>query len=84
MNQSQQDKKPLFALIAAGGLVALSFVVTLGIGMLPLLTDGRASEDEVAPAIAASSGCCCMSMFLLIGAIAWFVVSRKKSNELPR
>jgi len=84
MNEPQQDKKPIFAIIAAGGLVALSFVVTVGIGMLPVLTNGRASEDEVAPAIAASSGCCCMSMFLLIGAVVWFVVSRKKSNELPR
>ena len=72
---SDAKAKQALMLSGCGGLVlALSFVTAVIIGLLPMLTDGRASPDEAYPAL---GGPCCCSLMGLIAVIVGLVLYQK-------
>jgi hypothetical protein len=60
------------------GLVLLCLVALAVFLLLPTMTDGRASQNEVLPGIWISGGCGCASMLPFIGGLIWWMVANKK------
>jgi hypothetical protein len=71
-------KGALALLIVGIVLVLISFAVVLVSALLPELTDHRVSPDEATMGILPGGCCCSLSGLMVIGAIIWAVVARKK------
>ena len=60
------------------GLVLLCVVSLVVFMLLPSMTNGRASANEVLPGIWISGGCGCASMIPFIGGLVWWMMAKKK------
>lgn len=74
----EQDRKPQVAVGCSGCLTLLCLLGLIVSAILPVATSGKASWDEVMPAIIGNGVCCFLSFFLLAGAGFWLFKSRQE------
>ncbi len=75
----EQDNKPKVAVGCSGCLTLLFLLGGVVTGLLPVITDGKASWEETVPGIIGTNVCCFLSGILLLVSIIWLVKSNKSS-----
>jgi hypothetical protein len=63
------------ALVLLCGASLLVFVA------LPVVTEGRASQNEVMPGIMISGGCGCAALIPFVAGLIWWMVAGKKPRN---
>ncbi len=77
---TEAKAKQAMMLSGCGGLILiLSVVSAVIIGLLPILTDGRASPDEAYPAL--GGPCCCSVMGLLAVVVGLVLYTNAKKAQ---